>query len=180
MMLNIGSGNSTVGDVRLDIYKLPNVTHVVDVDTNGIPFPDNTFDNILCDCVFEHIKDPQKFLKECTRVLKKGGKMRLITDNAGYLIFHTMKRARHGDYVDGTGGDKRKDRHYALYTKEHLANHFLHADLKVNKINYVMLGGYTKFGFKKFKRWGIQKFIRIFFGERVGYARLDCFVEKIK
>lgn len=176
MMLNIGSGNSTVGDVRLDIYKLPNVTHVADVEKEGLPFKDNTFDDILCDCVFEHMKDPQRFLKECHRVLKKGGKMSLLTDNAGYIIFHTLKRARHGSYCDGTGGDEGKDRHYALYTKEHLENHFRAAGLQVNKINYIMLGGVT--GFRKVKRWSIQKLIKLFFGERVGYPRLDCVVEK--
>lgn len=175
MMLNIGSGNSTVGDVRLDIYDLPNVNKVANVE-EGLPFEENTFDDILCDCVFEHIKDPHKFLKECYRVLKKGGKMNLLTDNAGYLIFHTLKKARHGDYVDGTGGDKGKDRHYALYTKEHLANHFMQADFEVNKIDYIMLGGVT--GFRKVKRWSIQKLIWLFFGERVGYPRLDCVVIK--
>jgi SAM-dependent methyltransferase len=44
-----------------------------------LPFPDNTFDLITSNMVFEHLDDPEKQLKEISRVLVKGGK----------LIFHT-------------------------------------------------------------------------------------------
>ncbi len=37
------------------------------------PFPDNTFDAILCGQVVEHCKNPFKLIAECHRVLKPGG-----------------------------------------------------------------------------------------------------------
>jgi SAM-dependent methyltransferase len=38
-----------------------------------IPFPDNTFDSIVCTQVFEHLAYPERAVKEIRRVLKKGG-----------------------------------------------------------------------------------------------------------
>ena len=175
MMLNIGSGKSKEGDVRLDVYPLKNVNKVWNVE-NGIPYPQGYFDEILCECVFEHMKNPNYLLKECYRVLKKGGKMILITDNAGYLLFHIMKRAIHGNYCDGTGGNEKKDRHYALYTKEHLRNHFQDVEFKINKIEYRMMLGNK--GLRKIRRFMVQKVISLIFNKRVGYTRLYCEVEK--
>ena len=175
MILNIGSGKSKEGDIRLDIYPLENVNKVWNVE-NGIPYPDNYFDKIICNCIFEHIKNPNNLLIECYRVLKTNGKMNLLTDNAGYLLFHIMKRAIHGNYCDGYGYNEKKDRHYALYTKEHLENHFEDVGFKVNKIEYKMMLGNK--GWKKIKRFMVQKIIKLIFNERVGYVRLDCEVSK--
>jgi ubiquinone/menaquinone biosynthesis C-methylase UbiE len=38
-----------------------------------IPFPDESFDSIVCTQVFEHLAYPWKAVKEIRRVLKKGG-----------------------------------------------------------------------------------------------------------
>jgi predicted SAM-dependent methyltransferase len=172
-MLNLGSGTSKKGDVRLDIYPLENVNCVYDIE-KGIPFGNEVFDDIFCQCVFEHMRNPSFILSECYRVLKKGGKMTIITDNAGYLLYHVWKRNRHGGYCDGTGGTEKKDRHYALYTREHMINHFEIIGFKVKKVEHIMLGG----GKHPLRRKFIQKFIKFFFSERVGYPRLHCEVEK--
>jgi len=58
MILNIGSGKSREGDVRLDVYPLKNVNKVWDVE-DGIPYQDGHFDKIICNCVFEHVKNPK-------------------------------------------------------------------------------------------------------------------------
>lgn len=42
-------------------------------DALCLPFPDNTFDRIICSEVFEHIPDDQGAMKEIFRVLKPGG-----------------------------------------------------------------------------------------------------------
>jgi len=177
MILNLGSGKDPRGDIRMDIYPLPNVNKVWDLE-KGIPYPDNTFDEIICDCIFEHMRNPNALIQECYRVLKKGGKLDLLTDNAGYLLFHIMKRAIHGNYCDGTGGDEGKDRHYALYTVEHLKNHFLNAGFEKDNINIKHEKIMQVTGWKKFKREGIQELIKFIFNERVGYARLHCIVKK--
>lgn len=47
-------------------------------DGNHFPFPDKSFDSLLCSQVFEHVFNPENFLKEMNRVLKMDGKA-LIT-----------------------------------------------------------------------------------------------------
>ena len=47
--------------------------HVFHMDYNKIPFPDDSFDNIILDNVLEHIEDPRELLSEINRVLKLGG-----------------------------------------------------------------------------------------------------------
>lgn len=42
-------------------------------DGEIVPFEDKTFDSILCTQVFEHVFNPNEFLKEINRVTKNGG-----------------------------------------------------------------------------------------------------------
>lgn len=42
-------------------------------DALRLPFPDDTFDRIICSEVFEHIPDDQGAMRELARVLKPGG-----------------------------------------------------------------------------------------------------------
>ena len=50
-----------------------------------IPFKDNEFDVIFCSEVVEHLPIIHVLLKECKRVLKKGGMLLLTTDNPAYI-----------------------------------------------------------------------------------------------
>lgn len=53
-------------------------------DLGKLPFSDSTFDNILLFDVLEHIVYPKKIFKEFRRVLKKKGKLVIVSPN---LIF---------------------------------------------------------------------------------------------
>ena len=46
-----------------------------------VPFKKNTFDTILCHSVVEHLKNPNQVFKEFSRVLKKKGKLIILTSN---------------------------------------------------------------------------------------------------
>jgi 2-polyprenyl-3-methyl-5-hydroxy-6-metoxy-1,4-benzoquinol methylase len=52
------------------------------VNANGrLPYKDNSFDVITCTEVIEHTENPWNLIRECHRVLKKGGTLILTTPN---------------------------------------------------------------------------------------------------
>ena len=52
------------------------------VDMNApLPFPDECFDGVVCQEGIEHLEHPAAFLRECARVLRKGGPLWLTTPN---------------------------------------------------------------------------------------------------
>ncbi|WRH76558.1 MAG: class I SAM-dependent methyltransferase [Sphingobium sp.] len=80
-------------------------------DANSIPYPDNSFDLIFSDNVFEHLEQPELVLKEAARVLKPGGRLLFKTPNRWHYMpliarmtphrFHQfINRLRGRDEVD--------------------------------------------------------------------------------
>jgi methionine biosynthesis protein MetW len=51
-----------------------------------IPFPDNVFDLVYSDQLFEHVNDTDKLLSESRRVLKNGGYLVIITPNLSFWL----------------------------------------------------------------------------------------------
>ena len=79
MKLNLGCGNSYMkGWVNADFNKLVKADIYFDAERQEFPFPDNHFDEIYADNVFEHFDKPEKVFEECHRVLKDGGVLDLI------------------------------------------------------------------------------------------------------
>ena len=55
-------------------------------DISDLPFEDNQFDLVTSNMVFEHLSDPEKQLREITRVLAHGGTLLFHTPNKfGYV-----------------------------------------------------------------------------------------------
>lgn len=55
---------------------------IVQADLNrGIPHPDASFSCVYALSVLEHLLNPCRFLKECRRVLRPGGRLVLLTPN---------------------------------------------------------------------------------------------------
>lgn len=52
----------------------------------GFPFKEGVFDYVLCRESIEHLENQTEFIRECGRVLKKGGKLVLTTPNVLHLI----------------------------------------------------------------------------------------------
>jgi len=50
-------------------------------DAQSPDFPDNTFDKVICSEVIEHVKKPEKLLREVHRILKPKGKFIISTPN---------------------------------------------------------------------------------------------------
>ena len=129
-ILNIGCGNSSYGTDRIDLYKTATTTKVVNIE-KGLPYSANTFDEIYCKCILEHVKNLGNFIDECYRVLKKGGKIWIRTDYAGYLPFHLLKNYEHNKILEthyegstGFGHHQNEDAHYHLFVESHLRKLF--------------------------------------------------------
>lgn len=59
------------GYVGGDIQWRRNANAIVDI--TKIQYPDQHFDNIVCNHVLEHVQDDQTAMRECWRVLREGG-----------------------------------------------------------------------------------------------------------
>jgi tRNA G46 methylase TrmB len=74
-------------------------------------------------------------LKESYRVLKKGGKLIIITDNASFFgIFGKVHHVGHEKIRENEGITQ--DRHYALFTPNHLENWLRYVGLRKIKVGY--------------------------------------------
>jgi predicted SAM-dependent methyltransferase len=86
--LQIGAQSNSINDwLNVDLEPKSHQVALMDA-TKPFPFADETFDFVFSEHMIEHINFEQgKFmLQECFRVLKKGGKIRIVTPNLKFLI----------------------------------------------------------------------------------------------
>jgi len=88
--LNLGSGPRGLADshwINVDCYADTNVHYLMDFNRKW-PFPDNCFDGIFCEHVFEHFdyEQGQVLLRECWRVLGVGGCLRIIVPDGAKIM----------------------------------------------------------------------------------------------
>ncbi len=75
--LNLGCGTDIKeGWVNLNIVQLPGVDVVHDIEKLPLPFADNSFDEILCQDILEHV-EYIPVLKDIHRILASGGKVHI-------------------------------------------------------------------------------------------------------
>jgi ubiquinone/menaquinone biosynthesis C-methylase UbiE len=115
---------------------------VILADGHNLPFTDNTFDACFCNTVLEHVKDPEKVIREIKRVLKKEGTL---------VISIPFLQEIHADPHDF--------QRYTPYGLKHLMeeNNFIikriHCDFgSLNVLEYLTLGSIIwrfRIGFKR-------------------------------
>jgi SAM-dependent methyltransferase len=91
-------------------YSIP-VFDGYDLESDRLPFEDNSIDVVLFLEVIEHfIKDPVFTLKEIARILKPGGTLILTTDNSNCMIklinFISLRRSIYWPYSSTAYGDR--------------------------------------------------------------------------
>jgi ubiquinone/menaquinone biosynthesis C-methylase UbiE len=90
---NIKTINKTVElwsiDVSIEMLKRAvknqSPSHFLMGVAENLPFPDNCFDRVLAREVIEHVIEPKAMLQEIGRVLKKGGRAVITTENSRSL-----------------------------------------------------------------------------------------------
>jgi ubiquinone/menaquinone biosynthesis C-methylase UbiE len=74
--LNIGAGLDVKKNfINLDSIKLPCIDVVHDLDILPWPFDDNTFDELYCSHVLEHVKDLPATMQEIQRICIPGARI---------------------------------------------------------------------------------------------------------
>lgn len=73
--------NDEVGAGRVELRK-------IDADHEELPFQDGQFDNLICQNVLECIRDKAAFIRECHRVLKRGGVLLLGHHDYGGVMLN--------------------------------------------------------------------------------------------
>jgi SAM-dependent methyltransferase len=72
-----GAGCKVEGYINLDLFCLPGVD--VAADAEQLPFPPGVFQRVECDAVLEHVRRPERVMREIERVLAPGGFAHLVT-----------------------------------------------------------------------------------------------------
>ena len=61
------------------------------LDVQDIPYPDNTFDRVICTCLLHHIENINSALKEMLRVTKKDGTISILLPCDPGLVYRFAK-----------------------------------------------------------------------------------------
>jgi SAM-dependent methyltransferase len=114
-ILDVGCGSSRIlqdlpGSVGVDVllrklrFLRPVHPQVAQASVFALPFPDASFDTVICSEVIEHIPDDPRALGELTRVLKPNGTLVLGTPDYGRPLWHIIEwvygRVAPGGYAD--------------------------------------------------------------------------------
>lgn len=130
-ILNVGCGTDTYGTHRVDFAPGSAVTEVASV--LALPYKDGAFDEVFAANILEHMVNPMVFLQECVRVLRRGGRLVLVTDHAGYVGYHLVGLTpRDNHRWHGSHGD----RHFMLFNEGHLRNLCEAAGLRVERVHF--------------------------------------------
>jgi ubiquinone/menaquinone biosynthesis C-methylase UbiE len=68
-------------DINSSYFSVPDLKIELGDLNQSLPYPDNTFDYLVCLDGIEHTESPSNTIREFQRVLRKGGKKFLSTIN---------------------------------------------------------------------------------------------------
>lgn len=82
-------------EVCAEFARQHNVTNCTFAEgyAESMPYGDEQFDLVMLDDVLEHVKDPEKTLSECWRVLRPGGEVMIRFPSFRMMLAHHLDRA---------------------------------------------------------------------------------------
>lgn len=111
---------------------------VCDVESEGLPLTDNSFDLIYASEVIEHCTDTATFLKELYRVLKPDGKLYLSTPNSAFWAYRIL------GVLGRTASEYQHPGHVRFFSKRSLRRSVEAAGFSVSQFSarhmYLVLG----------------------------------------
>lgn len=97
--LNVGAGDRKLsGFINIDIGASADLQ--IDV-TKGLPWPDDSVSGIYSEHFIEHLSqaDGLQFLRECFRILRPGGIVRIATPDCDSMVDHYINDSIHPDWI---------------------------------------------------------------------------------
>jgi ubiquinone/menaquinone biosynthesis C-methylase UbiE len=76
---------SSVEIAKENLRKVNLYADIINADAQNLPYEDNTFDQVICLMIMEHVENPIALVNEISRVLIPGGKLILSVPNELYL-----------------------------------------------------------------------------------------------
>jgi len=152
---------STSNPVRAkELYPSEDHTGIA-ADSFSLPFLNDSFDVVIASEIIEHVVDPAKFVKELSRVVKKGGRLLVTTPYKEKLIYylcvHCNKRTPANAHIHSF--DEKKLESY--YNGEDLKE--FEYEIFGNKL-LIFLRTYVILQFFPFWLWKMKdKFANLFF-----------------
>ena len=141
-LIAFGFDKYVCGDLFTEGYQYP--AHVENINILNIPYPDNTFDLIICNHVLEHIPTDIAAMKELHRVLKTDGEAILqvpISKNSAQTFEDfTVTEPKQREMVFGQFD------HVRIYGQDYV-DRLADAGFAVNRIN--ISSKYSKYGLNK-------------------------------
>lgn len=96
MKLNLGCGKDIkMGYINLDIVRNKGVDIVHDLNKFPYPFKDNTFNEIVCNNIIEHVDNVIKVMEELHRISKPNAKIRVQVPSFSSKDFFTDPTHKH-------------------------------------------------------------------------------------
>lgn len=112
-VLNLAAGNKRYDDEgveNIDMIQSEGIDHVVDLENFPWPWHDNSIDGIHASHILEHFLDHEIFLRECYRILKPGGFLRVVVPHCTNMSsigclghYRTFSHDTLHRYLDGHG-----------------------------------------------------------------------------
>ncbi len=118
--------------------------------------------------------NPGNVISEMYRVLKKGGKLIIITDNANYWGYSLRNSLHRGGYEK----NNLEDKHYVLFTDWHLKNFSKKNNFKKIEIKYLKEFYDKQNKIKYFIKLVINSFLKITPFDKMAFMRIQFIGEK--
>lgn len=109
----------------------------VNIDSEDLPFADNSFSAAMSIEVLEHLFDPVHALFELNRVLEKGGKLSVTVPNIGYYVYR-LYHLFTGEVSDFHGNGLIVNEHIRYYSGKSLVHLIKLAGFEVVRIRGCM------------------------------------------
>jgi len=155
--LNLGCGEILLdGYINVDMYqKHPNILNV-DLNKLPLPFDTGSADEILISHIVEHLDQPYEFIMDCTRILKKNGK--LVVRLPSYCNILQHRRSTHTtSYLNVLFKEDEQGRQYRMCAYE--------LEKFCMKRSYIRENGFKNFIFKRVKYRIGEWFYALLYGE---------------